>query len=456
MYFHCRESDGQPELAAAQGIAGDWQGSLDLGAMKLALVLHVSQEADGRYVTRMDSPDQGAKDIPVARTTFDGRRFAIEDDAMRLAFEGELRGDTLAGTFRQNGLNVPLAFMRGAIERRRPQEPVPPCPYRSGEVTFANDGAGITLAGTFTLPQGAGPFPAVVLVSGSGPQNRDEELLGHRPFLVLADRLTRAGIAVLRYDDRGVGALEGVYGEASLHDFADDAAAAMAWLCRQPDVDPQRVGIVGHSEGAMIAYMLAGACGDADFVVAMAGPAVSGRVFLAAQRHLIGEAMGAPEEVLRQNDRVSEAILDLCCRYEPEFIEAHADSLAQTLLPPDFRDDPQSLDQIRAGLFQCISPEMRSLADYDPDDYLPKIACPVLAVVGSRDLQVPPSVVVEPLRRSVPASVPLTIEVFEGLNHLFQHCETGLPAEYGEIEETMAPEVMTAIAEWIVAVPAAE
>lgn len=166
--------------------------------------------------------------------------------------------------------------------------------------------------------------------------------------------------------------------------------------------------------------------------------------------------MGAPEEVLRQNDRVSEAILDLCCRYEPEFIEAHADSLAQTLLPPDFRDDPQSLDQIRAGLFQCISPEMRSLADYDPDDYLPKIACPVLAVVGSRDLQVPPSVVVEPLRRSVPASVPLTIEVFEGLNHLFQHCETGLPAEYGEIEETMAPEVMTAIAEWIVAVPAAE
>lgn len=438
-----------PLLAGAQEIAGTWRGTLDLGVMKMALVLHVEQEADGRYVTRMDSPDQGARNIPIARTSFADGRFALADDALRLAYEGELQADSLVGTFRQNGLEVPLTFTRGAVERRRPQEPRPPYPYRVEEVTFPNDRAGITLSGTLTLPQGEGPFPAVVLVSGSGPQNRDEELMGHRPFRVLADGLTRAGIAVLRYDDRGVGGSQGVYGEASLQDFADDAASAMAWLRRQSAVDPQRVGVIGHSEGAMIAYMLAGACGDADFVVAMAGPAVPGREFLAAQRRQIGEAMGVPEEVQRQNDQMNEAMLALCDRYEPAFLAAHADSLAQTLLPPDFRDDPQSLDQIRTGLLQCASPEMRSLIAYDPDDFLPRIACPVLAVVGSRDRQVPPEVVVEPLRESVPASVPLTIEVFEGLNHLFQPCETGLPTEYGTIEVTMAPEVLTTIADWI-------
>lgn len=438
-----------PLWGAAQEIAGDWQGSLDLGVMRLRLVLHVAQEADGHYVTRMDSPDQGARNLPIARTSFADGRFAIADDAMRLAYEAELRADSLVGTFRQGGLAVPLTLTRGEVALRRPQEPQPPYPYRVEEVAFTNDAAGIALAGTLTVPQGEGPFPAVVLVSGSGAQNRDEELLDHRPFWVLADRLTRAGIAVLRYDDRGVGGSQGAYGEATLDDFADDAAAAMAWLRRQPSVDPQRVGVVGHSEGAMIAYMLAGACGDADFIVAMAGPAVTGREFLAAQRLRIGEAMGVPAEVRQQNEQVSEAILALGDRYEPAFIVAHADSLAQTLLPPDFRDDPQSLDQIRQGLIQCASPEMRSLIAYDPDDYLPRVACPVLAVVGSRDLQVPPSVVVEPLREAVPASVPLTVEVFDGLNHLFQHCETGLPTEYGEIEETMAPEVMTTIAEWI-------
>lgn len=434
--------------AVAQDITGDWYGTLDFGMQRLALVFHIDRDGEA-FTTVMDSPDQHAEGLATTATTFDGTTLKVSAAALGMTYEGRLAADSLQGTFRQGGLAMPLTFTRRQPERRRPQLPQPPFPYTSEEVTFPNASAGIALAGTLTVPEGEGPFPAAVLITGSGAQNRDEELFGHKPFFVLADYLTRHGIAVLRYDDRGTASSEGDYAAASIQDFASDAASALAWLRTRPEIDASAAGFIGHSEGGIIAYMLAAGDNGAAFIVSMAGPAVAGSEFMRVQRRLIAERTGLPEAAFRQNEQLVESMTEITDRYSYDYIESHLDSLAATMLPDFVRDDPQAAEQIKAGLLQSASPEMVSLLRYDPADDLARIACPVLALVGTRDVQVPPSVVEAPLRERINPAAELTVHVYPELNHLFQHAETGLPTEYAVIEETIAPEVLADIAAWI-------
>lgn len=442
---------GAISLVGAQDIVGSWYGTLTIGSSKLAMVLHITKEGSV-YKTTMDSPDQGACGLPTSSTLFLGNMLTVKADDLGMTYQGVLKGDALEGTFAQSGMTAPLNFSKKQKERLRPQTPQPPYPYRSEDVTFKNREAGITLAGTLTVPQGGGTFPAVVLITGSGPQNRDEEILGHKPFLLLADHLTRNGIAVLRYDDRGYGASGGDYASASLQDFASDAVGALEYLKGRPEVDAAKIGLLGHSEGGCITYLIAGSRDDVAYIVSMAGPALLGADCLREQRRSLAEAMGVSESALQENERLVEKMVELADQYTPEYINDHVDSLALSLTPAYLKNNQIAVAQYKDGLLGIISPELLSLMRYDPSEDIGNIECPVLAIVGGKDLQVPPRVILQPLRDAVKPSVELTVTEYPGLNHLFQHADKGVLTEYAEIEETIAPEVLADITAWITAV----
>src|SRR5208282_2185391 len=302
--------------AKASDIDGAWMGTLDAGTAKLRIVFHITNTADGLTAT-MDSPDQNIKGLPVTKVTRDGSSLKLELKQIPGVFQGTIDKDreSVNGTWSQAGNSLPLQLKRmkdsAELERPRPQNPTKPYPYREEEVSFENSGAGIKLAGTLTIPPGKGPFPAVVLVAGSGAHDRDEALMGHRPFLVLSDYLTRRGIAVLRYDKRGVGESGGTYGTATTADFADDAEAGLAYLETRAEVDRRKIGLIGHSEGGMIAPLLAARNSSVAFIVMMAGPGVPGDELLVEQTLMIAEANGQSHETAEKAAGEERIILSL-------------------------------------------------------------------------------------------------------------------------------------------------
>lgn len=434
----------------AQDITGSWSGILDVGPAKFPLVFNIVQK-EGTYSATMDSPNQGAKGIPVSTVTFKDARLNLAIANLMLSYEGTLRNDSIIGTFKQNGMSFPLSLTRGKVEVKqivRPQDPQPPYPYYSEEVRFENQQAGITLAGTFTRPQEGKNFPVAVLVSGSGPQNRNEELLDHRPFLVLSDYLTRNGIAVLRYDDRGVGESTGNYQTANLDDFTSDAASAVGYLKTRKDIHPKKIGIIGHSEGGTIAFTLAGEKSNGlAFIVSMAGMSIPGDSLMQMQRALMGKASGVSDAMIAQNEAVIVQINDLIRKHPADYIRQNMDSLIDELLPDLLKGNQAARNGYQQGIVQMLSPEMQSLLSCNPAESLKRIQCPVLALGGEKDLQVPADINLERVKALVKG--PVTTKKYLGLNHLFQHCTTGLPTEYKEIEETLSPEVMADMAVWI-------
>ena len=285
-------------------VTGSWTGVLAVAGQRIATVLNVS-ESDGALTATMDSPDQGAFGIPVASVTVDGRQITFDVSAVGARYEASLTEDgKLTGTFYQSGLSIPLEMEKGPAGAggppSRPQDPQPPFPYEVSDVVFRNREDGLNFAGTLTYPRGSGPFPSVVLVSGSGQENRDEEIYNHRPFLVLADALTRAGYAVLRYDDRGVGGSEGLdtLQTATMYDFARDASAAVDFLASTPGVDTDRIGVIGHSEGASIAAELAVSNPHVAFIVLMGMPGLPGDQVMIQQWTAILDASGASQAVV--------------------------------------------------------------------------------------------------------------------------------------------------------------
>ncbi len=440
-----------PFLAPAQSPVGDWYGTLDLGPARLRMVLHIASDGDG-YSSTLDSPDQNAHGIPTTSTEVVGDTVRIAADMLGMTFDGRLAGDSLRGIFRQGYLQQDLSFTRRTTAAsERPQTPQPPFPYRSEEVSFRNPEAGITLAGTLFIPDGDGPFPAAILISGSGAQNRNEEVFGHKPFLILADRLARAGIAVLRYDDRGTGASRGSYATAALGDFASDARSALSWLAARPETDSSRTGAIGHSDGGAIVYMLAGSGEPRPaFIVSMAGPGVRGDILLKEQRRLIAEAMGVDSAAVAANESLVAALTERIKTLTPEYVAAHAAEIAEELAPEPIRGDEAAMRAFTAKVAAAASPELLSLLAYDPVADLQAITCPVMALSGSRDLQVPSRMALDPVREHAVHAADVTLRLYEGLNHLFQHCATGLPTEYGAIEETMSEEVAADIASWII------
>ena len=440
-----------PKPAKPSDIDGDWLGTLDTGMMKLRLVLHITNTGDG-LMANVDSLDQGANGIPVTSITRAGASLKFDMKSIGGAYDGTISQDlgTFSGTWTQVGKSWPLAFKRvknaAELERRRPQNPVKPYPYREEEVSYSNPAAKIELAATLTIPPGKGPFPAVLLIVGSGPHDRDETIMGHKPFLVLADYLTRKGIVVLRADKRGVGKSGGNYSQAVMADFAWDAEAGVAYLKTRPEVNPHKIGLVGHSEGGIEAPMVAARNSDVAFVVMMAGPGVPGDEILGEQVVLIGRAAGKSQADVEKDAAVQREVLAI--------VKKDADS---AVLEKDLRavmagKVPEA--QIGMQVKMVSSPWFRDFVLYDPAATLSKLTCPVLDINGEKDLQVPPSQNLPPIRKALEAAGNKNFEVVElpGLNHLFQTAKTGGVGEYSEIEETMSPLALEKVANWILKV----
>jgi hypothetical protein len=429
-------------------VSGTWLGAIPAGGVSLRVVFNLSKNADGSFAGTMDSPDQGAFGIPVSQITVHGRHVDLAAASIGASFSGDLSADgsTLSGTATQAGESTPLKLLKqpGPLDYRRPQDPVAPYPYNSLDVTFANGDAGITLAGTVTWPQGAGPFTTVVLIAGSGPNNRNEELMNHRPFLVLSDALTRAGIATLRYDKRGVGLSSGDYAAATSPDFAADARAAVAYLRGQTSFVASTIGMIGHSEGGLLGPMAADANPDVAFLVLLAGPGVPGDQTLISQAHAIGAAEGTPPVQLAQADALNQRIY-ACFRAtsDPQELESQ--------LRVVLASSGATAAQQASALAELTTPWMRFFVTYDPAPVLTRTRIPVLALNGSLDLQVLPDLNLPPIQQALQAAgnQHATVQKLDGLNHLFQHATTGSPMEYGTIDETMAPEVLSQIAAWI-------
>ncbi|MBW8243677.1 alpha/beta fold hydrolase [Muricauda oceani] len=438
----------------AQDVTGAWGGTLDVQGTRLRVVFNVTEGPEG-YITTLDSPDQGVKGMPVTTTEVDGPKITFGLPSARITYQGVLKDSSIVGTFTQHSQDFPLTLTKRTMEEMavvRPQEPSEPYPYIAENVTFPNKNANITLAGTLTLPREKGPFPAVVLISGSGPQNRDEELMGHKPFLVLSDHLTRNGIAVLRYDDRGFGASTGDFASATSADFATDVVSAITYLKSRSEIDGKAIGLVGHSEGGLIAPMVAAGSKDVAFMVLMAGSGIRGDKLLLLQEELIERVLGTPEPEIKQmletNGKLFDAIVNSKddTRLKSELRDILEEEGAVTV-----PEGMTKVELISAQIGQFTSPWVKYFLRYDPSSNLGKVTCPVLAINGEKDLQVPPQENLSAIKKAINkgGNSNVTTREFKGLNHLFQEAETGSPLEYAKIEQTIAPVVLNAITAWI-------
>jgi pimeloyl-ACP methyl ester carboxylesterase len=441
-----------------QDITGQWNGLLNVQGMKLRLVFHITQTDQG-YSSTMDSPDQGAAGIPMSSTVFENPKLTLKMVNAAIEYEGELKDGQITGTFKQQGMSFPMDLKREVIEKpvvNRPQEPKKPYPYYSEEVTFENKKAGVKLAGTLTLPAKESKYPVVILITGSGPQNRDEELMGHKPFLVLADHLTRNGIAVLRYDDRGTAQSTGDFSKATSVDLASDVEAAIVYLKSRKDIDKKKIGLIGHSEGGIIAPMVASKSKDVSFIVLLAGTGIPGDQLLLLQQELIGKASGMSESDLLKNREINKGCFDIIIKAsDQDQLKADLTGyLKQTIneFPADQRPAGMSDDDlIKMVLNQITSTWMQYFIKYDPVPALQKVKCPVLALNGEKDLQVPPGENLAAIGKALEKgrNKKATIKEMPGLNHLFQECTIGSPDEYAMIEQTFSPIALEVVAKWI-------
>jgi pimeloyl-ACP methyl ester carboxylesterase len=442
----------------SQDVSGDWYSMLKIGATQLRLQMNLVKNDTG-YTGKLISVDQGNSFIPMAWVKLSESNLSFKTSAAGIEYSGLVKDANINGTFKQNGREFPLSFGREKIEKtvyKRPQEPKPPFSYISEEVTFLNVRDSIYLAGTLTMPSSGQGFPVVVLISGSGPQNRDEELLGHKPFLVLADHLTKNGIAVLRYDDRGVGKSKGNFGKATSADFATDVSAAVQYLKTRKEIDGKKIGLIGHSEGGMIAPMVAADTKDIGFIVLLAGTGVPGKDIIILQQQLIAKAEGVvSEKDLAETAAFTEEIAKIVTSGKDEktvsieFID---------FLKSTWQKLPDSSKKIYGteAVFlmqsaQMNTPWMRFFMAYDPATVLEKIRIPVLALNGSKDLQVWPAQNLPAIEKALKkaGNKKYTVKELPGLNHLFQECITGAPSEYEKIEMTIAPGVLDEINRWI-------
>jgi pimeloyl-ACP methyl ester carboxylesterase len=445
--------------AFGQDITGEWNGALKIQGTQLRLVFHITK-TDSGFSSTMDSPDQGAKGIPTTTTSFENSVVKITVAKAKIEYEGALGQDNvIVGTFKQGGQSFPMNLSREQIEKEtfvRPQEPIKPYPYTSEDVVFENKTAGITLAGTLTLPKNEDVFPAVILISGSGPQNRDEELLGHKPFLVLSDYLTKNGFAVLRFDDRGTALSKGDFKTATSADYATDVEAGIAYLKSRKEINSKKIGLIGHSEGGSIAPMVAARSKDVTFIVLLAGPGVKGDQLLWLQEKLIAKAAGASDEDIEKGQMVNKKAFAIVDR-STDLKQLDADLttyFAQSLKESPNAEKPKDMsdeDFVKFEVNQFVTPWMQYFVKYDPTTALAKVKCPVLAMNGSKDLQVSAKEnlagITAALKRGGNKNV--RIKELPNLNHLFQECKTGAPEEYAEIEQTFSPMALGEILGWL-------
>jgi pimeloyl-ACP methyl ester carboxylesterase len=454
LVFHrqARASGARKPSGAVATSEGVWQGALESKGMRFRLQLRISHDTRGQLVAAIDSIDQGINEFPAANVAQNESAIHFDLPAVRGVYDGTLNAtkNAISGTLQQTGTSSALNFKRSdrILELRRPQTPAKPYPYKEEELTFPNANSGISLAGTFTLPRGPGPFSAAILLAGLGPLDRDEADSGHRPFLVLADYLTRKGIAVLRYDKRGIGKSTGGYDDATTADFASDAEAALAFLKSRKEIDARKIGIIGHSEGGVIAPMIASRSSDVAWIVMLAGPATRGAETLLLQSDLIARAAGmTDEQVARSLDFDRQAYLLVRQEKNRTVLESKLDDLVKVsglgpAMPPAV---------LQRQIHWTSSPWFHYFLDYDPAPALQETKCPVLALSAEKDLQVPPKENAPLIQKALEAGGNKDFQIVElpGLNHLFQHCQACLPAESRAIEETFAPEALEAVSTWV-------
>lgn len=450
----------QEKPPTGKEIEGLWLGAIKAGPQELRLLVRISGKPDGSLSGTLDSLDQGAKGLALDDLSFKEKQLRFELKVGKAAFEGKLKegGAEIIGEWKQAGQSFPLTFKRTdkAPETARPQEPKKPYPYEAEEVAYENKQAGVKMAGTLTLPKGAGPFPAVLLITGSGAQDRDETLMGHKPFLVLADYLTRKGIAVLRVDDRGVGGSTGSLEKATSEDLAGDVLAGVDYLKGRKEINPKQIGLIGHSEGGLIAPMVAARSKDVAFIVMWAGTGLPGEEVMYQQGAAVLKATGADEKQLARQRAMQERFFAAVKQEKDEAalekkLRAIVDEELGKLSEEDKKKAEAQKPRLEAQLRLLRSPWMRFFLSYDPAPTLAKVRCPVLALVGEKDVQVVPRENLEAIEKALKAggNKDYTVKELPGLNHLFQTAKTGAVAEYAKIEETIAPSALELIAEWI-------
>jgi pimeloyl-ACP methyl ester carboxylesterase len=449
-----------PAGAAAQDapdwLLGDWTGTLDAGSQQIQIVYRLSTNDEGTLTGTMDVPSQGATGLPLQSITINGAEvswsFQVPGGG---SYEGARTesGNTIKGAYTQGPQSFPMTLSKQEETEgpRRPQEPEPPFPYDVEDVALSNSSAGIELAGTLTMPDGNGPFPSVVLVSGAGPHDRNGSMFGHQPFLVLADHLTREGIAVLRLDERGVGESGGNFEQATVSDLASDVTAAIAFLGRHPKTAEGRIGIVGHSQGGRTALMAARSSSDAAFLVLLASPALPGNELLDTEAQQIASATGLPVQTVSQFQETLVTIL--AEEPDPEGAAPRLREAAQAALDalgPESRT--ARVEQVFRHIVQQYNrPQTRFLLQHDPRPTLETLPIPVLALFGGKDQQVEVRLHASEMQAALNrgGGGNGAVETIPGLNHLFQEAQTGAPAEYARIEQTLSPTLLTRTASWI-------
>lgn len=429
-------------MMAESRFAGVWNGVLSVGASRLPIVFNVADSA-GILAVTLDSPAQGVYGLP-AELVESGDTMRLSVTMLAVKYSGVRTDDAIVGTFSQQGYEFPLTMNFGPYVPQRPQTPQPPFPYNVQEVEFVNHVDSARLSGTLTVPYSyqmskPGTVPVVVMVTGSGQQNRDEEIFNHKPFAVIAHALASNGIASLRYDDRGFGRSTGEFGNATTATFATDASAAVDFLKSQKKAFG-KIGVLGHSEGGTIAFMLA-AKGEPDFIVSLAGPAVAGDSIMYAQNERLLREMGLTETQLKEYiEGLSMVFSKMACGDKEQLLEINAERF------PDL--SPELIENLKSIASQDNA-WMNFFVSYDPQPEIAKISCPVFALNGGLDIQVDADINLAALRRLLPENENTLIKSYPGLNHLFQHATTGMPGEYGLIDETISEEVLSDLVRWI-------
>lgn len=448
-------------FATAQtGFTGTWEGKINAG-VEVRIIFQISYDTSKKIIATMSVPDQGLKNVSTTVHT-NGDSIHIGMARFQSKYSGQLRGDSIVGNFQQ-GIPLPLNLKKvtGVVEKIRPQTPVPPFPYKTEDLVYTNNNKSITYGATITLPPGEGPFPAAILLTGSGQQNRDEETLGHKPFAIIADHLTRKGIIVLRVDDRGMGQTSGDVFSATTRVFANDALVSLDYLLSRKEVDKSKVGLIGHSEGGMIAQLIAAERKDLNFIIMLAAPGEKVLKLMNDQNEAILNKAGLPANYVSAFQELYQEILTAAIATGNKNLNEKVKVIVNSwtantpknivIATTGITDEKSKTAFVTRFASQISSPWFRYFLSYDPNSYIKNISAKVLAVNGGSDIQVLSKQnlagIASALKES--SSKQFEIKEFPGLNHLFQECKACTVAEYGELQQTISPVVLDYLSSWL-------
>ncbi|MDR2426421.1 MAG: alpha/beta hydrolase [Endomicrobium sp.] len=435
-------------------ISGKWYGQLKEHGVYLKIALNIKKN-ENVYHASLDSLLQNTYNIAVSTFSFDNQavNFTITD--LVIEYKGTLeKNGNIKGIFRQHGQDFNVTFSKTQIGR--PQEPAKPYPYIEEKIVFEDKKSGIKIDGTLTLPHAKGSFPAVILISGNGPQNRDGEIFGHKPFLVIADYLTNNGIAVLRYDDIGTAYSSGHFASATIADFAAAAESALAYLKNRKEINKKNIGFIAHSEGAASASIIAAQNEDVAFMVFLSACGLPGKDIIVKQYELIGKASKIEKKYFKRDLQINKKATEIVSTAPDigqlrsllfNYLGKTFDGFSPSVIPRGIG----KADFMRTYTNIYTTPSMIYFLKYNPTDSLKRVKCPVFAVWGGKDLQVSAKENLKAVKKALKAgdNKDVTLKIFPNLNHLFQECKSGLPEEYSQIEQTFSPEVLSEITDWI-------